>query len=37
MNSASQIMNATVGESLREAGARAAATMKASARGEPRL
>ena len=34
MTTSNQILNVTVGESLREAGARAAATMKAVARGE---
>ncbi|MDR3454434.1 MAG: MarR family transcriptional regulator [Rhodoferax sp.] len=34
MTSNNQILNVTVGESLREAGARAAATMRAIARGE---
>lgn len=34
MTSSNQILNVTVGESLRESGARAAATMKAVARGE---
>ena len=34
MTTSNQILNVTVGESLREAGARAAATMKALARGE---
>ena len=34
MTASNQILNVTVGESLREAGARAAATMKAIARGE---
>ena len=34
MTTSKQILNVTVGESLREAGARAVATMKAAARGE---
>jgi len=34
MTTSKQILNVTVGESLRDAGARAAATMKAIARGE---
>ena len=34
MTTSNQILNVTVGESLREAGTRAAATMKAVARGE---
>ena len=34
MTASNQILNVTVGESLREVGARAAATMKAIARGE---
>ena len=34
MTTSNQILNVTVGESLREAGARAAATMKAVAKGE---